>query len=462
MIQTGVNTDLHHLTDERISGRVRGTYSEDVQPVITQFAPFVRIRHEGERARAHLMGGHSRRKDFIYHESAGREWPARLQRTWTAGMAAWDLDAITLEVRTDASRASFSNRPSFIDLPLPLTMDEASAEGALTRKWHSISWKVAAGARAWQIEQATQRHSRLIPTASAEISSARGTWTSHTSFHLARLDDTAWQSNAFSWQGHASLTHSGAQGMITMDVAAIRGHFPEPGYVFEWSLAGVEFGDWLPALDAPEAMTTPTTFEAGLTGRRSLADGWQGWAQAHVRIFDGQLLPDRIIDQRFGIGPLLPVWNWSTGHGGWLFSRAIGAERLDTDRISWRAFLQFYHVSSQGDDVFFRHQTGFPRHRLQIMASDQRPGGVRWMTRLGYVSAWTWPEYREPARREKAADIIAEATIGKTLFSGYADALISLLNIPDRALGNHPAGVEEQLAIRLTLSIAPVSRAASR
>jgi len=80
------------------------------------------------------------------------------------------------------------------------------------------------------------------------------------------------------------------------------------------------------------------------------------------------------------------------------------------------------------------------------------------MTRLGYASAWTWPEYREPARRVIPADIIAEITIGKTLFSGVADALVSVLNIPDRPLGNHPAGVEEQLAIRLTLSVAPVSR----
>lgn len=80
------------------------------------------------------------------------------------------------------------------------------------------------------------------------------------------------------------------------------------------------------------------------------------------------------------------------------------------------------------------------------------------MTRLGYSSAWTWPEYREPARRVAPADIVAEVTIGKTLFSGFADALVSVLNIPDRALGIHPAGVEEQLAIRLTLSVAPVSR----
>ncbi len=458
LIQTGVNTDLHHLTDERISGRVRGTYSEIVQPVITQFAPFAQIRRSGERLRLHLLAGQSRRKDFIYHEAAGREWPARLRRTWAAGALERDTGMLGLSLRGDASRNSLSNRPSFIELPAPLAVEEASLEGALDMSWSLVSLKFSAGARAWQISQEGLEYVQLIPTASVSVSHAGSAWSSRIAIHGAQLADTSWQSSDYSWHASASISHRGSNGQLSLELAGTQGHFPEPGNLLTWSKPGIELGDWIPGNESIGAESTPQTLELGMTAKRVLSGSWHGWAQAHIRTFNGHVMPDRTINQRFGIGPLLPEWRWSSDHAGWLFSRAIGLERLEDERIAWRAFFQFYHVSSQGDDVYFRHQTGFPRHRFQLMASDKRPGGVLWMTRLGYSSSWTWPEYREPARRVIPADITAEATIGKSLFSGYADALISLLNIPNRALGNHPAGVEEQLAIRLTLSITPVSR----
>lgn len=458
MIQAGVNTDLHHLTDERISGRVRGTYAEDVQPVITQFAPFVRIRHEGDGLRFQAMGGQSRRKDFIYHESAGREWPARLRREWAASLLEKNSSFALMSFRADASRISLSERPSFIELPSPLLIEDASVEGSLEKRLSGIAFRLAVGARRWMIDQEGKHFEQFTPTASTEISRTGQTWSSKVFVQLSRLAVDAWQPNTYSWLANASVTNSGVKGSISLRLAGTQGHFPEPGHLMTWNRAEVSLGDWMPTRAVPASSSAPRSLEFGLLGRRLLSGSWHGWAHAHIRLFEGHTLADRVIDQRFGIGPLLPEWQWSSGHSGWLFSRAAGIERLEPGDITWRAFFQFYHVSSQGDDAFFRHQTGFPRHRLQVMASDTRPGGVRWMTRLGYASAWTWPEYREPACRVMPADIIAEITIGKTLFSGVADALVSVLNIPDRPLGNHPAGVEEQLAIRLTLSVAPVSR----
>ena len=461
LVQTGVNTDLHHLTDERISGRVRGTYAENVQPIITQFATFVRVRHVSERLQIHLLAGESRRKDFIYHEAAGREWPARLRRTWAAGAVDRDAGSVGLSLSANAARHSFSNRPSFIDLPIPFNLEEASLEGTVRKSGSGISWKLTAGARTWQLTQDGQEYALLIPTASISTGIAGSAWSSQVTLQAARLADERWQSSDYSWHADARVSHGGINGELSLRLTGSMGHFPEPGDLLTWAEAGVDLGEWIPEYRANVELSMPRILDMGLTGKRILAGSWHGWAQAQIRIINGHVIPDRTIDQRFGTGPLLPDWQWSTHHAGWLFSRAIGVERLDADRISWRAFFQFYHVSSQGDDVFFRHQTGFPRHRFQLMASDKRPGGVLWQGRVGYSSSWTWPEYREPARRTVPADITVEATMGKTLFSGYADALISLLNVPNRALGSHPAGVEEQLAIRLTLSIAPISRSQS-
>jgi len=462
LVQSGLNTDLHHLTDERISGRVRGTYAEDVQPVITQFAPFARIRYRGVRSNGHLLGGHSRRKDFIFHESTGREWPARLHRTWGAARFDREGERLRLDVEADGSRLSFDDRPSFIRLPPAIALDEAALSGRLSIKLDSWTMSLSTGIRTWQIDQTDRRLARTIPSAGVGLDWQSRRWAGRMGVLLAYLDDPLVQPSTSSIQVSTTVSRTGNAGGVVVSLAGNRGHFPEAGRLERWIQAGLDLGDWLSAPEWHPPDTVPQTAEFRLRGRRFLSRGWTGWADVHVRYQDGLLLTDRTIDQRFGIGPFLPVWTLSAPHSGWLFSRSAGIERQEPDGIAWRAFLQFYHVSSEGDDAYFRHQTGFPRHRIQVMASDERPGGVRWVARIGYVSAWTWPEYREPARKDIPADIIAEATIGKTLFSGNADALISLLNIPNRAIGNHPAGVEEQLAIRLTLSLIPGSRGTAR
>ena len=482
MIQAGLQTDLHHLTDDRIGGRVRRTYSEQLQPVITQFSPFVRVRYERPRWKGHLLAGHSRRKDFIFHESAGWEWPAHLNRSWMAGLMSGDLDGKRVSIHVDASRISLSSRPSFITLPPSTVLEEAAAEASIGSDWAGMRWTAGIGARGIRISQSHNSLSRLLPSTRLEVRRRSGSWRHTVSLRLLRTPADIMQSGSISSMGTINVVHVGRDGGLEIDMTASRGFFPESGQLSEWALAGFDLGDWmsLPDLADPldvrsqeagileddpgtggpgmvDSHPAPRSASLALIGHRKLFSSWTGWIEGRVRWFDGQLLQDRIIDQAFGIGPLLPIWNWSSPHSGWLFSRSAGIEKVEDTGIAWRAFLQFYHVSSEGDDVFFRQQTAFPRHRAWIMASDEREGGLNWMARIGFVSAWTWPEYREPARRNLPANLYVDATIGKSLFSGYSKALISLLNLPNRALGNHPAGVREQLAIRLTLSFSTLT-----
>lgn len=457
MVQAGLQTDLHHLTDDRISGRVRRTYAKVAQPVITQFAPFVRLRFEGDRWTGHLLTGHSRRKDFIFHEGAGWEWPARMNRSWMAGRLAGQFEGIRVSIDTDASLIDLSDRPTFIDLPPGIVLEEASAEASLEVDWAGVTWLAGLGARTSGISQDDLVLRRFMPTAKGGLEWEAGSWGSRLAGYVLQIPAAAGRSAALSRLLEWSLSHRGDSGGLELDTRFSRGHFPESGQLAEWAVAGLDLGDWMTLSTLSNAEDVPQALGFGLTGFRFLSKEWRAWAEGRVRWSGGQVMPDRVIDQPFGIGPLLPSWTWSSPHSGWLFSRALGLERTPVDGIAWRAFLQFHHVSSEGDDVFFRHQTGFPRHRFWIMASEERSGGFSWMTRIGYVSAWTWPEYHEPARRSIPADIIVDATIGKSLFSSHVRALVSLLNLPNRALGNHPAGVEEQLAIRLTLSFSSVS-----
>ena len=453
MVQSGIQTDLHHLTDDKISGRVRRTYAEVAQPVITQFSPFVRVRYEGSRWTGHLLSGHSRRKDFIFHESAGWEWPARLKRSWMAGRISGALGTSRVSILADASSMSLSDRPSFITLPPSTRLEEGAVDASMESGWAGLLWTAGVSVRGSRINQNGASLSRLLPSVRLEIGRSGKRWGHSASFRATHVPADDWQSGSLSYLVSLNMMHTGPEGGLGIEMNASHGRFPDPGQLSEWALAGFDLGEWMPLQALPDAAPTPRSVGFALTGHRRLSGNWTGWVEGRVRWLDGQLLQDRGIDQAFGVGPLLPEWSWSAPHSGWLFSRSVGVERVAVDGIAWRAFLQFHHVSSEGDDVFFRHQTGFPRHRIWMMASDERDGGFSWHTRIGYVSSWTWPEYREPAGRSIPADITVDATIGKSLFSGYTKALISLLNLPDRALGNHPAGVREQLAIRLTLSI---------
>ncbi len=469
LVQAGLQTDLHHLTDTRIAGRVRRTYSEDAQPIVTQFSPFVRIRKKGATTRLQVLAGHSRRKDFIFHEAAGWEWPARLQRSWAIAQASKDFKGFSLFVRADGSEGSLTDRPSFIALPPELEWREAAFSSSIMRSGPTWNARIGGSARTFEISQLADGtntvNSRMLPGIHASIGARSDRWTFRTFANALLLDDDGLQSSSTSYVVGTESSRRGPQGGIDLGIRWQSGHVPEPGQLTEWTRAGVDLGEWmqLADLDAVSSHSfTPRTASMGLTVHRSFKGAWLGWLDGRIRWQDGQLLQDRVVTQPFGVGPLLPEWSWSGPHSGWLFSRSIGLERTAADRIVWRTFFQFHHVSSEGDDVFFRHQTGFSRHRAWVTASDERPGGFRWFTRIGYLSAWTWPEYQEPARRSIPGDLVVDATFGKTLMSGHLNAMVSVLNLPDRALGNHPAGVREQLAIRLSIAFSTHSDAASR
>ena len=444
-VQTGLQSDLHHLTDQRIAGRVRLTYAENAQPVITQFSPWARLRARTLNWRLDLAGGRAWRKDFVYLESAGWEWPSRWTRDWVASRALWKRDGLQAGVEADGWTMSSTNRPSFIDLPAPVRLMEAQSRG--TVGWIGSHWRLttAGGVRLIQAAQLEVDVRHMLPLAELALS-----WNSGISLSGIGLDDAFPQERSWSAAASLSLARTGRQGRWKVSLDGESGHFPEAGNLSFWAASGVDTGSWMTLASLPTPLPVPRRLQGQWLVERAIG-AWTGWFALEGRWADGLLLEDRRIDQPFGIGPLLPSWSWSAPHGGWLFSRTVGVRRVEPDRIQWRGQFQFQHVSSQGDDTYFRAATGFPRNRVWISAAEQRPGGIRWFVRAAWQGAWTWPQYLEPAERELPASLWLDATVGKTLLSGHMEALVSLLNLPDRPLMTHPAGVEEQLAIRLTV-----------
>jgi hypothetical protein len=449
-VEGGLQSDLHHLTDDRIAGRVRLTYAEDVQPVITQFSPYARLRGRSGAWQVDAAGGRSWRKDFLYHESTGWEWPVRWTRSWSAANVAWERGSMKLGLKADGWLMDSRDRPSFIDVPPGLSLGEGQARfvaGRVGRQWTA---QVGAGARGLRASQSGLDRSHLMPLGEFSLAWRHDGW--HAAWQVSglRIDDAVPQARPWSMATSVQWGHRGEKGRWEVHFDGESGHFPETGQLSQWAAWELDLGQWMSAAPLPSGIGTPRLLQGQWLVER-LIGNWTGWFSLEGRWMDGVLLQDRVIDQPFGVGPLLPVWNWSAGHSGWLFSRTLGVRRLQPERIQWRAQFQFHHISSQGDDALFRAATGFPRNRVWVSAGEERPGGIRWFLRAAWQSAWTWPQYREPARRTLDPALWLDATVGKTLLSGHIEALVSLLNLPDRPLMTHPGGVEEQMAVRLTL-----------
>ena len=401
MIQAGLQSDLHHLTDERISGRVRRTYAEVRQPVITQFSPFVRLRRESSSSRMQVVGGRSWRKDFLFHESAGWEWPVRWKQDWMAGSSETVWGGLLLGMHVDASKTSSTNRPSFIALPAPLSLYEASIESRIGLKKSSWDLFAHAGARGLRVEQASST-SALWPKAGFSLSwvqprfrqrkESSGMFGS-VSISALKLDDTFPQSRPWSLAAESRIGKSDPVGLAwSWTTGFSSGHFPEAGDLAMWSAAGVDLGEWMTLDRLQSKLSPPRTLQTSLTIEYPLSSEWTGWASLETRFLSNFLLESRRIEQPFGMGPMVVDWHWSTPHDGWLFARSFGAYRLKPDRVQWRVLVRFQHVSSEGDDGFFRSVTGYPRNHVHVIAGERRDGGFRWFVRGQWLSGWTWPE----------------------------------------------------------------------
>ena len=449
-VQSGFQSDLHHLTDERISGRVRLTYAEDIQPVITQFSPYFRLSGRTTAWQVDAAGGRSWRKDFLYHESAGWEWPVRWTRDWMASRAVWIHGALRVGTGVDGWSMAGSNRPAFIELPGPVDVTEAQARVFIGREGVTWTLEAGAGARWMEVSQGAISATHTLPLADLALGWTSGAWRMDMAATGMVVDPAFPQERTWSAAASLDLARTGMRGRWELHVDAETGHFPEAGQLAQWAAWGLDLGQWMHLGALQDPLSAPRLIQAEWLVERPLG-AWTGWFSLEGRWTDGLLIQDRHVEQPFGVGPMLATWTWSAPHGGWQFSRTLGIRRVRPEGIQWRGQFQFHHISSQGDDAYFRAATGYPRNRIWISAGEERPGGVRWFIRTAWQGAWIWPQYMEPAAREQAPAIWLDATVGKTLFSSHMEALVSLLNLPDRLLMTHPAGVEEQMAVRLSV-----------
>ncbi len=456
-VQAGLNTDLYHLTDEVTSGRMWRVYGEEKQPVVTIFAPHVRLLLETSRVEIHIRGGSAHKKDHLFSEFAGWEWPNRQRWTWLKTSSLINTSSRNrVGVRASFDRFEIQNRTAIISLPGELQLRESSGELFVEHSIGAAILEIAGGGRINEVDQistfGSHRESAVFARFSLSVSASRTRWTT-----TGELSHT---SGPFSDDDSRTINLASALSRSLDNGAQIRINAHYSGGVRRnlWSMRellslGVSFGEWADDVSFNTDRTSENIYEAGFELTYPLSEVLSFQAGLNVRYASGLTLPDRIITQRFGVGPFIPSTSYISGRAGWVVSRSLGVFFRHSLSTSSRLSYQFYHVSSNGDSVFWRHFTGFPRHRFSASISSHAFERLTFFGALRITSRMQWPEYITSDTGEITTTVEFEGTVRKSLFGPRIQVGISFLNLADARVRTHPAGVIQQFAVRLSLRI---------
>jgi len=454
-VEAGLNSDLYHITDEELSGRQWLVFGAVRQPVVSLFNPFLRFSYQKESSSLEVLAGSARKSDHQFLEIAGWEWPNRQQWDWIKGIGSFRVsDSGEIGLRWSVDRVDITNRASKISLPAEMQMSESRAEAFAGFHRDSHSLEIAGGMKVNSVNQSgtvmAPDSEVLYGRLTTVLKSASTQWTS-TIQVLSNIGESDTGSKTVAQISTQMSWHAQNGSLVRLNAAFMNGLPSRDWSTMSLVARGVTFNEFAAHVSPPVASTRERELDAGLHASVLLAETMSFWLDVRMRNSSGLTLPDRQIEQPFGIGPLLPETAWSTGKTGWVFSRGAGIVNRWRSSIS-RLSYQFYHVSSEGDTVFWRHYTGYPRHRVNASVSIRTSDRISVFASVGVASKWIWPEYNEPARRTIPASADLEMTVSKGLFASRMHMAFSFLNIMDNGLGNHPAGVFEQFAMRVRLS----------
>jgi len=454
-IQAGLNTDLYHLTDEVTSSRMWSIYGANKQPVVTIFAPHVRMLLETSRLEIDIRGGSARKKDHLFSEFAGWEWPNRQRWTWLKTKGLINTSSSNrIGVRASFDRFEISNRSAKISLPGELLLRESSGELFVEHSLGASTLEIAGGGRINEVDQistfGSHRESAVFARLSLSVRASRTAWT--TTGELSRASGASSDGESTT----INLASSLSQSLLNGANLRFKTHYSGGVRRNLWSMRellslGVSFGEWADDVSFNTDRTSERIYEGAFDLSYPLSEFLSFQAGMSVRYSSGLTLPNRTINQSFGVGPFLPSTTYINGRSGWVVSRSLGVLFRGSSSTSGRASYQFYHVSSNGDSVFWRHYTGFPRHRFSASISSHALERLTFFGALRITSRMHWPEYLTSDSGEIATTVEFEGTVRKSLFGPRMQVGISFLNLADARVRTHPAGVIQQFAVRLSL-----------
>lgn len=457
-VQAGIYSDSYHVTDGLISRRVWRVFNGDVKPVTTSTSPHIRVAYRNSNIDLDIWAGRSLRNDFLYDEIAGWEWPSRQDWKWLSARAAIRVSPLVRVGGTSNIKTLRTNNlPSSIDLPNSMLTRDVSTEAflELQREKNQIRWTI--GGRITDQEQFHGHDAGAVGRAHSSLTA-----------RLFPSNDTALIFHGFVSSplelgvdpGQLSTLLSGRVerhwvngGRISVSTSYRSVSERDVWSTLDHVVNGMHFEQWSSIIDLPGSIARVRTLDAVIRSVLPLSSSVSVWIELRARQWLGLTLAERRFERHAGSLLFRSDSRYQTGRSGRVYAPSAGVLITPSPATTVRIRYQFSHVISDGDTVFWQQFTGLAPHRLtgSIMSTPTRRLHVFASFEVG--SPRLWPQYSRYWQGKRPWVSNIEGTVLKDLWRENLKIGISILNLANTPSLNYPAGVVEQLAVRLSLSV---------
>jgi len=458
VVRTGFDTDAFHMTDPRTDGRIWRTYAGQKKALVYHATPNVQISFRGERSRLGIQVARSVKNDFLFDEIASTEWPLKQYRTWSSGFFEQSLsDRVHMGLRLGYTDFKTGNLPAAIDLPNNLRLDETYAESYVSRVGTRFSGEWSVGGRLAHLEQSSvvsnRTEQRLYSRTALNWEVENDAKISVTGSIGSSVYDISDVSRA-SYSVGATATVPTYEGGI-FSLGATVGRDDYAGIWSTWDLLRerVQFDAWAPEVQRASTQPLSQYLDAFLTFSMHVTPHFTLWTDIRARNQSGLTVPLKSFEKEVSDIDFVfyAPTRFAENRSGTILKPSIGATyRAGSHRIN----VQYEHrrIVSKGDLEFWKYVTGLPPHRLTASFVTTPLERLSLFLLVRVQSQSIWADFAQGGHDILPGFVEIESTVTKMLWSDHLKVGLSFLNMADRSLVRYPAGVNEQFAVRLTVS----------
>ena len=462
-VQAGLDSDAFHMTDARVEGRVWSIFAGEVKPVISHVTQSVRISHASEKHSLELWGGQTVKNNFLFDELAGLEWPLKEERVWLHGNSTYALSKKwKIGVSGDLGTWETQNLKAQIDLPDKLSIEDYRAEFQLQYATPTFSAVWAGGGRKSKLSQLNGGQLRSLSIVHARSEMNLGLTTkSHlkilgsVSAPSAQISDLTQMSYLaqFSYLAGTELAHEKpSSGWLRLGLTVRSDIVEDVWTTLDLIESGATFGQWAPNFVVPVYDSRAETIEVSLSSSSVVGRNLLFWIDLRARRLSGLTIPDRNFINK---GPDLGFRSesdYKIGHQGTVASPTVGFT-YKSDLARLEISYQYIRLIADGDLLFWKNFSGLSPHRLRSTLLVNPTPRLHLFASLRIENRSLWPEYPSLESSRVPGFVQLDGTLSKELWNDNISLSFSVINLLNRHIVKHPSGVDEQMAVRLGVSV---------
>ncbi len=458
-VQAGFDTDSYHMTDERLEGRIWRLYAGNRKPLVTHATPNIRLSLLYTRFQLKVKAGHTIKNDFLFEEDAGREWPHKEYRTWAVGNASLGLTRRwTLGLTSGYTHLRTGNLAAQFALPGNFEWTSAFGQLSLGTKQGFGTWTLSLGGKSRDLKQQSGFKEALVP-----LGSVSNAGFGHSKLeldlgnrsvlslsvgaknHLGSLNTpTPW-----SYFSKLALRHTKSSGGLLEAVATLGSDVSDDLLTTQNLITrGASFGDWAPGTTPPPFTTRANTRELAFFSSSFVRPSLLLWISIKGRTIQGLTAPERTLVKDEFDHQFLGTTSFKIGQSGHVVSPSVGFE-LARPKAKMRLSYQYIRLVVGDNLYFWKHFVGLSPHQAtgSITATPVSRFHLFVLARMGTQTVW--PDYNSDGYGTLPRTFELEGTLSKEFWGDNMRVSLSFLNVLDSPLIRHPAGVDEQFAVRL-------------